>query len=558
MDDHAEDTAPKDSTLDIENADETPVHESKENVDESHPFEANSDTVTYDRSMDDTTVSEMTNPTVFQSRPMVESPDEEDAGVLQETSANVDSQKSSNQASSEAEKSKSAPDPFNATSVFSSGDPFGMLAAERSAGASISEGASFGDPFYTPLQSEQSVATTPKAGVDTKTTDLTADPPLEVVDMASSDEDDEVGHDKPPTITTQKKAQTTPKSKGGSAFSKQLKVPTSPIFDAKEESQYAMDDPPLDAVDMESSEDEPSECNVPDGPKEPTEKSVEKEMPGTPGGVATVADVSNGVRTSYEASPAKDSARRSTTSPTTPPNPILLSVKKRKEQRKVKAPVPGDMAGSSRKSRTNAKLTTGDVLTIRSDAPSTAISSRQADRAGDAAVRSPSERSRSDTNLSSAEGRSDSVSVSSSSRQVHPAAEAAGKSASQRARILAKHRRSRGEPTVTVDPDRRRSSQTGRSAEETRFSHEKVAGNGSSSREAPIRTKSSAAVSEKTSADKETTSRAIPEQSRKAPVQTQSIRTYAVERPRSILKKIRLALPTESNEFMVRPFYFAH
>lgn len=535
VDDHNEDTAPKRST-DVKNVHEASGLDSKENVHESRLFEADSDTLAYARSLDDTIVSEMTNPTVFQNRPTVESPVEEDAGVLQETSGNVDSQKSIGQVSTDTEKSKSVPDPFDATSsIFSSGDPFEALAA-RSAGPSTSEGASFGDSFFTSVQSEPSVAskTVPNPIFDAPSSDFVEDPPLEVVDMASSDEGE---GEKTPRTSAHKK-QTTPKSKQETRSVKPVKEPRSPNVGARVKTNEAVDDPPLEVVDMDSSDDEAPKASTVKARKEPgsslSDRAVVDDSSSSAKGrpsksAARAAVTSTGVKSSYGTTPSKDGKLQSVSAvaPTSPPKPILTNVKERKKQQgqakaqEMQAPVSAGMASTYNRSQTDGTVSAGGLPEDHSGYGS--------------------------------------VPDSSSSRQMPPAAEAAGRYTSQRARILAKQRRNRGETNVAVTPERPRMNQSVKSVADARFDSEKdqrsggvtsrVMANGTSS-SAPITQRSE--VSQGAMIGGKASEIRITDQEEKPPVQSRSNRTYAVERPQSILKKPRRALPTEPYLYTVR------
>ena len=441
-DDQNEDLTPKVSAprvaADAGNVYEAPAPDIKENGDESRPFGTGSHTLAYNRSLDDTTVSEMTMPTVFQTRPTVESPVEEDSGVLQETSAgNIDFQKSNTQVLTDSEKPKSVPDPFDAnSSFFSSGDPFGAAAA-RSVGTSMSENASsFNDDFFTPLQREPSATSNsqPDFISDTQSNELFGDPPLEVVGMASSDEEDE--SDKSPRTST--KLKSTRKSHSSKAV-KEKGLMNGEATSPTKKTEVVVDDPPLEVVDMNSSDDEAPNSDAIVSRKEPGHRQLpgkaeamsgEKafNIKGIPSRRGTEAAASSPIaKSNFGNSLSKDGIRHSAFAGIaleSPPNPVLTRLKERKmlqrkpqqtNAREMEASVPSDVA-----------------ITTNRPHPDEQVSTRVIP-----------------------EGRSESYSVpgSSSSRQMPPAAEAAGRSSSQRARILAKHRRNRNDSDSAVAPE---------------------------------------------------------------------------------------------------------
>ena len=200
--------------------------------------------MTYTRSLDDTTVSEMTNPTIFQNKTAAETQaKEENTGVLQETSKNLGTQKLTTNVSKDTDKSNTVPDPFDATSsIFSSGDPFGVPLSETS----VFEGPAFADDFFTPLESEASKSKTKSTSEDLFF-DSSGDLPLDVVEMASSDEEE---GDAPKMRA--KKIQTLAPPPGKAVASRAKVADTRAAIVAEQ-----TDDPPLDSVDMDSSDDEP-------------------------------------------------------------------------------------------------------------------------------------------------------------------------------------------------------------------------------------------------------------------------------------------------------------
>ena len=148
---------------------------------------------------DDTTVSEMTNTTIFHDKSSVASPEEGDGGV-QASFGNVDVQTSNGQIPMNPPNISSVPDPFDTSfdnsAFFSSLDP---LAAPESQSNEIltSENASFNTNFFSSFPSDPFVMPKPQH-IESKSTAVAheinhiGDRPLEVVEMASSEEEDEI------------------------------------------------------------------------------------------------------------------------------------------------------------------------------------------------------------------------------------------------------------------------------------------------------------------------------------------------------------------------------
>lgn len=149
---------------------------------------------------DDTIVSEMTNPTIFHDKSSVASPEEADGDVLQASFGNVDAQTSNRQMQLDPPKFSSVPDPFDTSfdtsAFFSSRDPFAAPESQSNA-ISMSENVSFNANFFSSFQSDSFVMPKSQQSECKPTAvahefDHIGDPPLEVVEMASSDEEDEV------------------------------------------------------------------------------------------------------------------------------------------------------------------------------------------------------------------------------------------------------------------------------------------------------------------------------------------------------------------------------
>lgn len=462
VDDPAKGTAPALSVVDDNNPEDS-APTTKETLDESRPFGAESDTLAYARSLDDTTVSEMTNPTVFQSRPLVE----DDAGVLQETSGNTYSDKSAT-VSTDAEKSKWVSDPFDATStVFSSGDPF-RAPAVQPGGTSMSENTSFNDAFFTSKSQADPF-------LDAESNDFADDPPLDVVDMASSDEED----GSKVTKKSSRKEQITSKRKWKTPSEKAAKGLKLEMVETKV-TESAIDDPPLESVDMDSSGDEASEPKSTVTPA----KSVNES--------ATLSPISRPSRDKSASVIALDS----------PANAILTKVKERKkkirQEKQEEASVP-----------VGAAVSAGGITERKSE--------------------------------------SDAVPpLSSSPQRIHPAADAVGRSSSQRARILAKQRKGRMEPAGVSNNSPPRTPQQ---VETTDTAPSRPTVDKTPDTLKPSRRR---IVARSVASGSRGSARTLSQDEVMTPVKPQRVKTYAVERPQSILKKPSRALPAEPSLYMVR------
>lgn len=515
----------------------------------------------------------MTNPTVFQNRPAAESPEQEDAGVLQETSGNVDSgnvdiQKTSNHVSTDKDRFKAFSDPFDAnSSFFSSGDPFGVPLEETT---KIHAFDAFSDDFFTPLQSEASQSK-PESVSEDRFFQSVDDPPLEVIGMASSDEEGE--GDETPT-TNVKKEPTISSSNSKPPSDKSLMISKSKEVKAKVSTEE-IDDPPLELVDMDSSEDEAPKSITLAMPKKPIPIQESKEskdsipvsvgsrptMSGTRASVSSPRSISM-----YGTTPSNDGSRQHASSyvaPLSQPDPIISHAKERKVQQ----------------------------LKTQQD-----VKVQQKKARGPASVSSAPNRTETDAYLDDNQSAYGSITSSPSSRRVHPAAEAAGKSSSQRARILAKQRRNRPEPTVVTTPERRHANEKDQRDDYDRSDRSfscgipqgpntsktsRIYGKVSTSR-MPAQREKSVVQSSHIPAQKEKSVVHSPQMSRganalapreieseaseirnldqkaKVPVKPPSMKVYAVERPHSILKKPRRALPADPSQYTVRQPLFVN
>jgi hypothetical protein len=154
---------------------------------------------------DDTIVSEMTNPTYCPDKTSVGSTKEGESSVLPKSSDNMDFRMPTRQTPIDPSKDSFAPDPFEVTSSFFSSrnafvseDPFAASASQSnviltSESASCNENffsAFSSDPFLSP-KSQQGGSKSAFVTEDRGIADF-GDPSLEVVDMGSSDEEDDV------------------------------------------------------------------------------------------------------------------------------------------------------------------------------------------------------------------------------------------------------------------------------------------------------------------------------------------------------------------------------
>lgn len=543
--------------------------------------------VTYTRSLDDTTVSEMTNPTVFQNKTAAQVPTEdettgvsqepfenvtpvekENTGVSQEASGNVGTQKLTTNVSEVADKSNIVPDPFDAiSSIFSSVDPFGVLentgVSQETSGnvgtqkpttkfsedadksnivsdpfdttssifssidpfgvplsettvfeGTVFEGPAFADDFFTPLESEASKLESKSTSEDLLF-DSIGDLPLDVVEMASSDEEEE--GDAPKINAKKMRSLAPPPVKAVASKAKPAGTKTAILTGQT-------DDPPLDLLGMDSSDDEPIEKSMSEF------KSIPDALKTSPSKSGSLPSVSSPRLIETYVKSSSSSQSKSKNAPASPSTGILLNMKGRKLQQQ-----------QQKKKKMEQEAKVEEKARAPVDVPPR-----------------PSNRSEVNTSRDYSKSEVGSVPSSSASRQSHPAAEAVGKSSSQRARIIAKHRRNRPDSNAASAHNQNKDTFSRDMPREIYGPASTSSSVKASAQRLPVQRAKTAVLSQSQSPyrveNAERSKTGTISQQEKVPVQPQTKKVYAVERPRSILKKPRLALPADPAQYTVRAF----
>jgi hypothetical protein len=280
------------------------------------------------------------------------------------------------------------------------------------------------------------------------------------------------------------------------------------------------DDPPLDLLGMDSSDDEPIAKSMSEF------KSIPDALKTSPSKSGSLPSVSSPRLIETYVKSSSSSQSKSKDAPASPSTGILLNMKRRKLHQQ-----------QQQKMEQEAKVE--EKARAPFDVPPR-----------------PSNRSEVNANRDDSKSEVFSVPSLSASRQSHPAAEAVGKSSSQRARILAKHRRNRPDSNAASAHNQNKDTFSRDMPREIYGPASTSSSVKASAQRLPVQRAKAAVLSQPQSPSRvengeRSKTRTISQQE-KVPVQPQTKKVYAVERPRSILKKPRLALPADAAQFTVR------